>query len=95
MPKKSLNFVFAGNPGTGKTTVARLFGRLLVDLGLRPPGVFVEKTGQSLLTEGSVKFKDTLKAATPGVLFIDEVIRLILDEFVFSPRHIMNAAFVR
>ena len=69
----SLNFVFAGNPGTGKTTVAKLFADLLVDLGLRERGAFIEKTGQTLLTEGPVNFKQTLKAVTPGVLFVDEV----------------------
>ncbi len=73
MPKMSLNFVFAGNPGTGKTTVAKLFADLLVDLGLRERGAFIEKTGQTLLTEGPVNFKSTLKAVTPGVLFVDEV----------------------
>ena len=75
MSKMSLNFVFAGNPGTGKTTVAKLFADLLVDLGLRQPGAFIEKTGQTLLTEGPVDFKQTLKAVTPGVLFVDEVAR--------------------
>ncbi len=50
MPNMALNFVFAGNPGTGKTTVAKLFAELLENLGFRQPGAFIEKTGQNLLT---------------------------------------------
>jgi DNA polymerase III delta prime subunit len=76
--KSALNFIFAGNPGTGKTTVARIFGRLLEALGVRAGGgAFVEGTGQDMLTDGSGKFKAKyLAPATPGTLFVDEVYQL-------------------
>ena len=62
--------------GTGKTTVARLFGKMLGELGLRKKDAFKETSGQALLQDGSGKFAQTLKDATPGVLFIDEVYQL-------------------
>lgn len=75
--KQAMNFVFTGNPGTGKTTVARLFGKMLQEIGLRDEnGAFVETSGQKLLADGSAKFKATLESATPGVLFVDEVYQL-------------------
>ena len=73
---QAMNFAFTGNPGTGKTTVAKIFGDILSNLGLRKTGVFIETSGQKLLTNGSSKFPDVLKSATPGVLFIDEVYQL-------------------
>jgi tetratricopeptide (TPR) repeat protein len=71
-PKQALNFLFLGNPGSGKTTVARLFGEILIDLGIREDK-FVETSGQKLLQDGASKFPALLGTATPGVLFIDEV----------------------
>jgi hypothetical protein len=77
-PKQALNFLFLGNPGSGKTTVARLFGEILVDLGIREDK-FVETSGQKLLQDGASKFPALLGTATPGVLFIDEVYQLDPD----------------
>ena len=75
--RAAYNFVLLGNPGTGKTTVARLLGGLLGALKLRPAGgAFVETTGQKLLSAGSAGITKTLDSATPGVLFIDEVYQL-------------------
>lgn len=73
--KSALNFIFLGNPGTGKTTVARLFGKILSDLKIRED-VFKETSGQKLLEEGASKFSALLKSVTPGILFIDEVYQL-------------------
>ena len=73
--KAAYNFLFLGNPGTGKTTVARLFGKILVELKIREDN-FVETSGQKLIQEGSAKFPAQLKSVTPGVLFIDEVYQL-------------------
>jgi Holliday junction resolvasome RuvABC ATP-dependent DNA helicase subunit len=70
------NFIFTGNPGTGKTTVARLYGKLLNEIGLRKKDTFIELVAQNLLAQGSKKFEDHIKDAVDGVLFIDEVYQL-------------------
>ena len=67
-----LNFTFFGNPGTGKTTVARLFGKILHEIGVRSSDAFVETTGQRLLQEGAVKMDTLISNAMNGVFFIDE-----------------------
>ena len=67
-----LNYVFLGNPGTGKTTVARLFAQILHDSGLRSAPSFKEATAQDLKEAGASKFKDLIQSALGGVLFIDE-----------------------
>ena len=69
------HFAFVGNPGVGKTTVAKLFADILVKLGLRE-NKFVETTGQKLVDDGVSKFPALLQSANPGVLFIDEVYQL-------------------
>ena len=74
--KKAMNFLFLGNPGTGKTTAARIFGQILTSLQLRAPGKFLETSGQKLLQEGQSKFPATLKSVIPGILFVDEVYQL-------------------
>jgi len=68
----SLNFTFLGNPGTGKTSVARLFGKLLHELKVRKSNAFIETTGEELVREGADFAKDRIKDAMGGVLFIDE-----------------------
>jgi replication-associated recombination protein RarA len=68
----SQNYTFLGNPGVGKTSVARLFSEMLCDCGLRSNQNFVEKKAQELKDGGSDEFRKTIQSAMGGVLFIDE-----------------------
>lgn len=67
-----LNYVFLGNPGTGKTTVARLFAQILKDSKIRSKGTFVECTAQKVKDDGTDEFRKLIASALDGVLFIDE-----------------------
>lgn len=78
--KASLHMVFSGNPGTAKTTVARLFAEILKDEKVLPTGSFVE-TGRADLVGDHVGstaplVKRRFKEAQGGVLFIDEAYSL-------------------
>jgi stage V sporulation protein K len=72
-PAETLNFLFLGNPGTGKTTVARLFGKLLIELGVRKSdGAFNETSGNKLKQMGRTKAEELVENSIGGVLFVDE-----------------------
>ncbi|KAH0495908.1 hypothetical protein TgHK011_009433 [Trichoderma gracile] len=68
-----------GNPGTGKTTVARIYGRFLTETGVIPGDAFEETTGSKLANKGVKGCEDLLekiKENGGGVLFIDEAYQL-------------------
>eukprot|EP01041_Mallomonas_annulata_P005723 gene5723-11565_t len=69
-----------GNPGTGKTTVARLYGSFLEEVGILPKDSIVEETSGSALISGGVgalkKILEKIKAAKGGVVFVDEAYQL-------------------
>jgi len=63
---KVLNFTFLGNPGTGKTTVARIFAKILEAAGAREGHKFIQMTASQALRKGSSKFATELAGLTGG-----------------------------
>ncbi|MDS0526588.1 AAA family ATPase [Clostridium sp. SHJSY1] len=74
--KSTLHLAFTGNPGTGKTTVARIVGRIYKQIGLLSIGNFVEVSRTDLIAgyqgQTALKVKKVIEKAKGGVLFIDE-----------------------
>lgn len=74
--KGSMHMIFAGSPGTGKTTVARLVGEIYRELGILKTGQFIEVSGRSLISDvvggSKVLVEKAVDRAIGGILFIDE-----------------------
>lgn len=74
--KNTLHMAFTGNPGTGKTTVARIVGRMYKQLGLLSKGHFLEVSRTDLIAgyqgQTALKVKEVIESIKGGVLFIDE-----------------------
>lgn len=80
----SNHLIFTGNPGTGKTIVARLLSRIYKSLGLLESGHLVEVDRSGLVAgytgQTSLKVKDVIRESLGGVLFIDEAYSLANGE---------------
>ena len=84
VPERSLHMVFHGNPGTGKTTIARLLTRIFKALGVLSKGHLYE-TDRSGLVAGytgqtSLKTMEVCQKSKGGILFIDEAYALNTDD---------------
>ena len=81
VPPTSYHCVFTGNPGTGKTTVARILAKIYKNLGVVSKGHLVETDRSGLVAEyvgqTAVKTNKVIDKALDGILFIDEAYSLV------------------
>jgi stage V sporulation protein K len=78
--KQALHMMFKGNPGTGKTTVARIIGKLFLKMNVLSKGHLIEAERADLVGEyighTAQKTRDLIKKALGGILFVDEAYSL-------------------
>src|SRR5690625_3476588 len=83
-----LHAVFSGNPGTGKTTVAKIYSKLLKECGLLKRGHYIVASRSDLVAgyvgQTAIKTKNKIREALGGVLFIDEAYSLNRGENDFG-----------
>ncbi len=92
MPSSSMHMVFYGNPGTGKTTVARIIATMLYKIGIIPQNKFMEVTSKDLIARyvghTDKQVAEVMTKARGGVLFIDEA-------YALAPNRDNEASFAK
>lgn len=87
----TLHMLFIGNPGTGKTTVARLIGKIYNELGILSKNVFIEMSAKDLIIgKYAESMQEKIKQAEGGVLFIDEAYTLANENNDWKSSEIMS-----
>ncbi|KAK1836439.1 P-loop containing nucleoside triphosphate hydrolase protein [Podospora conica] len=82
--------LFQGNPGTGKTTVAKLYAKFLKSLGVLASDDLVETSGAKLATGGPSAVVDLFEDGDGGVLFVDEAYQLVSSHSSVAGKQILD-----